>query len=511
MTRHKSNLRKSNLAEELSLPEQPDQLPLIAVVGRPNAGKSTLFNRLSPQRKAVVDNTPGVTRDRNFARSQWRDQAFILVDTGGIDPSENEGVVGRVQEQTQLAIAEADAIIFLFDGREGLNPADTQAVDLLRRSEKPVFFAVNKIDGPKQAAHITDFYALGIEPLYAISAAHGLGVSELFDTIIEWWRDTLVRSDHPAQIVSPDDERSGEAHSSQPVLPVAIIGRPNVGKSSLLNRLVGFERSIVDATPGTTRDAIDSQLEWNGRVIRLVDTAGIRRRPRIYEKIEQASVFIALRAIERAEVCLVVIDAIEGMTDQEARLIHYAWDRGRGVLLVVNKWDAVPTEGKNITLYEKALRKQFAATLHVPMVFVSALTGARTATVLPALEQLAQAHALQLPTVQLNRYLKEWTERTPPPTYKGRTPRFYYVSQVSTKPPVIAIYSSAPQGVTKGYARYLENQLRQTFALTGTPLRLSFRSRRKDRAAAEERSSAKAHQQKRPRQAAPLRGKKKRG
>lgn len=500
--------RKSNPAEELSRPEQPGQLPLIAIVGRPNAGKSTFFNRLSPQRKAVVDNTPGVTRDRNFARSQWYGQAFILVDTGGIDPSENEGIVSRVQEQTQLAIAEADAIIFLFDGREGLNPADTQAVDLLRRSKKPVFFAVNKIDGPKQAAHITDFYALGIEPLYAISAAHGLGVSELLEAVLEWWQETSAQSAQSAWI---ETENAPENHSSQPALPVAIIGRPNVGKSSLLNRLVGFERSIVDATPGTTRDAIDSLIEWNGRAIRLVDTAGIRRRPRIYEKIEQASVFIALRAIERARVCVVVIDAVEGMTDQEARLIHYAWDRGRGVLLVVNKWDAVPPGGKNISFYEKALRRQSAATLHLPIVFVSALTGARVPTVLPALEQLAQAHALQLPTVQLNRCLKEWTERTPPPAYKGRTPRFYYVSQVSTKPPVIAIYSSAPQGVTKGYARYLENQFRQTFELTGTPLRLSFRSRRKDRPAAEERHAAKTRQPKKTRHTALLRGKKKRG
>ena len=463
-------------SQDLDSPEQRAQLPLIAIVGRPNAGKSTFFNRLSHQRKAVVNDTPGVTRDRNFIRAEWSRQPFVLVDTGGIDPSETEGVVGRVQAQTQLAIEEADAIIFLLDGRAGLNPADTLAVDLLRRSKKPVFFAVNKIDVEKHEANINDFFSLGIEPLFPISAAHGRGIADLLDAVLESLHSEDFFKTEPLES-DPDQESSPQ---SRPLLPVAIIGRPNVGKSSLLNCLVGFERSIVDSTPGTTRDAIDSLIEWQGRTIRLVDTAGVRRRPRIHEQTEQASVFIALKAIERAEVCLLVIDAEQGLTDQEARLIHYAWDRGRAVLLVVNKWDLAPPDHKNMARYEDALRKQFAVTLPLPMVFLSALTGARVKTLLPMIEQIAHAHASQLPTVQLNRYLKEWTERTPPPSYKGRTPRFFYVAQVSSKPPVIAIYTSAPQGLTKGYARYLENRLRETFHLAGTPLRLSFRSRRKD-------------------------------
>ncbi len=481
---------KTKPSQDIDSPEQRNQLPLIAIVGRPNSGKSTFFNRLSHQRKAVVNNTPGVTRDRNFIRAKWGQRYFVLVDTGGIDPSETEGVVGQVQAQTQLAIEEADVIIFLFDGKEGLNPADTQAVDLLRRSEKPVFFAVNKIDVEKHEAKITDFFSLGIEPLFPMSAAHGRGVPDLLDAVLDSVKaeaesvfETEAFEPEPDQESAQESEPQSDAQSepqSRPLLPVAIIGRPNVGKSSLLNRLVGFERSIVDSTPGTTRDAIDSLIEWQGQTFRLVDTAGVRRRPRVHEQVEQASVFIALKAVERAEVCLLVIDGFEGMTDQEARLIHYAWERGRAVLLVVNKWDAVPSEGKNMARYEEILRKQFAVTLPLPMVFLSALTGAKVKNLFPMIQQVAQAHAAKLPTVQLNRYLKEWTERTPPPSYKGRTPRFFYMTQVSSKPPVVAIYTSAPQGLTKGYARYLENRLREKFDLLGTPLRLSFRSRRKD-------------------------------
>ena len=474
---------RSTPSQDLDSAAQRDQLPVVAIVGRPNAGKSTFFNRLSHNRKAVVHATPGVTRDRNFVRATWRGRQFVLVDTGGIDPTETTGVVGHVQHQTRLAIDEADALIFLFDGREGLNPADTQAVDLLRRSRKPVLFAVNKIDSQKNAALVSDFFSLGIAPLYPISAAHGLGISDLLDGLTQGWeRDTSPlpnQADDTAKVKRDDLVMRKRSHFT--LLPVAIIGRPNVGKSSLLNRLVGFERSIVDASPGTTRDAVDSLIDWHGRPIRLVDTAGVRRRPRIHEQVEQSSVLIALRAIERAEVCLLVIDAEQGMADQDARLIHYAWDRGRAVALVVNKWDLAPPDRKNPARYEDGLRRQFAVTLPLPVVFVSALTGTRVASLLPLIERVSEAHATQLPTVQLNRCLKEWTERNPPPGYRGKTPRFFYITQVSAKPPVIAIYTSAPQAIPRGYARYLENQLRERFPLTGTPVRLSFRTRRKER------------------------------
>ena len=451
------------------------RLPVVAIVGRPNAGKSTLFNRLSRQRKAVVDPTPGVTRDRNFASAAWRDTPFVLVDTGGIDLSEAEGVVGRVQEQTRLAIAEADLVIFLFDGREGVNPADAEAVDLLRRSRKPVFFAVNKIDGDKQEPSAVDFFRLGLDPLFPISAAHGRGVADLMDAAIAAFPQPEPSEEHPPLTSQLSGSEAAEA------LRVAIVGRPNVGKSSLLNRLVGYERAIVDATPGTTRDAVDSLIAWRGKPILVVDTAGVRRRPRIQGDIEQASVFIALKALERAEIGLLVIDAVEGMTDQEARLARYAWERGRGLVLVVNKWDVVPAGHRNPARYLEDLHHLFPVTLPLPVVFLSALTGSHMDTLLPMVERVARAHAAQLPTVQLNRQFQQWTKRYPPPSYKGKQPKLFYVTQVSTKPPLIAVFTSAPDGISSTYTRYLENQLRETFALIGTPIKLSFRARRPSR------------------------------
>ncbi|HEV8715733.1 MAG TPA: ribosome biogenesis GTPase Der [Candidatus Binatia bacterium] len=459
--------------ESVSPVSTSGRLPVVAIVGRPNAGKSTLFNRLIRQRKAVVNDTPGVTRDRNFAPAKWRDTPFVLVDTGGIDSSEAEGVVGQVQGQTRLAIDEADLIIFLFDGKEGLNPADADAVDLLRRSGKPVFFAVNKIDGDKQEAATADFFALGLDTLFPISTAHGRGVTDLLEALVERF---------PAREPEKGAERAASALPKEVAeLRVAIVGRPNVGKSSLLNRLVGFERSIVDATPGTTRDAVDSLIEWQGTPIRLVDTAGVRRRPRIHESIEQASVLIALKALERAEIGLLVIDAVEGMTDQDARLAQYAWERGRGLVLVVNKWDALPSERKHQAHYVEDLRHFFPVTLPLPVVFLSALTGSRVNTLLPMVARVAQAHATEIATPLLNRHLQEWTRRHPPPSYKGKQPKLFYATQVSTKPPLIAIFASVPEGIPATYTRYLENQLRETFGLGGTPIKLSFRARRKER------------------------------
>lgn len=458
---------------EPSDPSTSNRLPVVAIVGRPNAGKSTLFNRLIHQRRAVVDNTPGVTRDRNFAPATWRNHPFLLVDTGGINLSEQEGVVGRVQEHTRLAITEADVVLFLFDGREGVNPADADAVDLLRRSGKPVFFAVNKIDGEKQELSTADFFSLGLETLFPISTAHGRGVADLMDAVIATW------SQEERKHAPPRERSQGSAEAA--ALRVAIVGRPNVGKSSLLNRLVGFERSIVDAIPGTTRDAVDSVIEWRGKPILLVDTAGARRRARIHERIEQASVLIALKALERAEIGLLVIDAVEGMADQDARLAQYAWERGRALILVVNKWDAVPPERKNQKRYQEDLHNSFAVTLPLPVVFLSALTGSRLDKLLPMVERVAQAHAIQIPTAPLNRSFQEWTRQHPPPSYKGKLQKLFYATQVSTKPPLIAVFTSVPEGIPTAYARYIENQLRETFNLVGTPIKLSFRARRKER------------------------------
>lgn len=456
------------------------RLPVIAIVGRPNAGKSTLFNRLIRQRKAVVDATPGVTRDRNFATATWRGLPVILVDTGGIDPSETEGVLGQVQEQTKLAIREADLVIFLFDGREGINPADAEAVDLLRRSGKPVVFAVNKIDTDRQEAMIADFFTLGLDTVFPISAAHGRGVADLMDAVFTSWQQERARH----KSMPPEALATASAEST--ALQVAIVGRPNVGKSSLLNRLVGFERSIVDATPGTTRDALDTLIEWQGKPILLVDTAGVRRRTRIHERIEQASVFTALKALERAEIGLLVIDAGEGMTDQDARLARYAWERGRALLLVVNKWDTVPPERKDQKRYREDLHHFFPVTLPLPIIFLSALTGAHVNKLLPLVERVAQAHAAQISTSVLNHHLQAWAKSYPHPSYKGKPVKFFYTTQVATKPPTIAIFTNAPDGIQAAYTRYLENQLRHTFDLAGTPIRFSFRPRRKEQGAERE-------------------------
>ncbi len=451
----------------------PERLPVVALVGRPNVGKSTLFNRLSRRRKAVVDNTPGVTRDRNFAQVKWRGSPFLLVDTGGIDLSEKDGLVGRVQEQTRLAIEEADRVVFLFDGKEGINPADAQAVDLLRRSDTPVFFAANKIDGDKQELASHEFYALGLTSFFPISAAHGRGVSELLDTVVETFSE---QEDLPSP-AAPD----AAAPVARPDLRLAIIGRPNVGKSSLLNRLVGVERSIVDSTPGTTRDAVDSWLVWQDKHILLVDTAGVRRRTRIHEHIEQASSLIALKALERAEIGLLVFDAQEGLTDQDARLIRYAWGRGRGIVLVVNKWDMIPSDKKNQPRFIDALHEEFPVTQPLPVVFLSALTGSRVKHLLPTIDRVAQAHRTEIPTPVLNQAFEQWTTRHPAPIYHRKPVRFYYTTQVESRPPKIAVYTSSPDGVPAHYERYLENQLRGTFDLEGTPVRLDFRARRPQR------------------------------
>lgn len=461
-------------AENESLaPSSPlRRLPVVAIVGRPNVGKSTFFNRLIRQRKAVVDNTPGVTRDRNFSQAVWDDIPFLLVDTGGIDLTETEGVVGHVQEQTRLAIDEADSVIFLFDGREGLNPVDADAVDLLRRSKKPVFFAANKIEGEKQELAVSEFFSLGIDSVFPISASHGRGVGDLMDAVIATFPKEADTDAEGARI-APLDQATP--------LQVAIVGRPNAGKSSLLNRLVGFERSIVDAVPGTTRDAIDSRIEWKGRPILLVDTAGARRRTRIHERIEQASVMIALRSLERAEIGVLVLDGVEGMSDQDSRIAQYAWERGRGLVLVINKWDAVPAERKNQGRYLSDLHDFFPVTKPLPVVFISALTGGGINKVLPTLEKAARAHSIQIPTTILNRHLQEWTRRNPPSSHRGKQPRLFYATQVGTKPPTIAIFAGTPEGIQTSYMRYLENQMRDTFDLQGTPVKLSFRARRKER------------------------------
>lgn len=439
------------------------RLPVLAIVGRPNAGKSTLFNRLVPGRTAIVDKTPGVTRDRNIGVAKLRGRRFLVIDTGGFEDADGSPLAESVRTQSALAAEEADVVLFLLDGSEGLNPDDAVLLDRLRRFGKPILFAVNKIDDAKHEGRVAEFYALGIDDLTPVSAAHGVGVHDLFRRVAEALPEVEV--DEDAEVGADDPIR------------LALIGRPNAGKSSLLNRIVGYERSIVDATPGTTRDALDTPFERDGRRYVLVDTAGIRRRSRVVELVERVSVVRALSSLERAEVAAVVIDAAQGMSDQDARIAGYAWERRRALLLVFNKWDLLP-EGENSS------KRCFADVAHrypsladVPMVALSALRGSGVRALFPALEAVVANHRRQLGTAEVNRVLERAVEAHAPRATRGKPPRFFYATQTGTAPPVVTLFASAPDKVAPEYERYLYNCFRRAFDLRGTPLQIKIRKR----------------------------------
>ena len=444
-------------AARASAPERG--MPTVAIVGRPNVGKSTLFNRLAHTQRAIVDSQPGVTRDRNIATVRWDEREFLLVDTGGFEDADRSTLASSVRVQSALAAEEADAVIAVFDGREGLNPVDRELVGQLRALRKPVFYAVNKLDTPAHDDAASEFFALGVEEVFPISVAHGRGVDALMERLV-------------AQLPSAPADAAAPRASM-----LALVGRPNVGKSSLLNRLVGYDRAIVDATPGTTRDPVDTPIRHGEHDYVLVDTAGIRRRPRVHERVERASVTRALRSLDRAEVAVLLIDAIEGMTDQDARIAGYAWERGRALLVVINKWDAVPRERRDRTAFRTHIAEQYATLADVPCVFVSALTGQGVQTIFPALERLLAAHRAQMRTVELNDVLGAAMRAQAPASVHGKRPRFYYATQTGTAPPTITIFTSAPECVQSAYTRYLANQFRDAFHLDGTPLRLRFRAR----------------------------------
>jgi GTP-binding protein len=438
-------------------------MPTVAIVGRPNVGKSTLFNRLARSQRAMVDSQPGVTRDRNIARVRWDSAEFLLVDTGGFEDADRSPLAAAVRAQGALAGEEADAVIAVFDGREGLNPVDRELVRQLRTLRKPVFYAVNKLDTPAHDDAAAEFFALGLGEVFPISVAHGRGLDALMERLVEQF-PTATPVEPPAASA----------------ITLALVGRPNVGKSSLLNRVVGYERAIVDATPGTTRDAVDTPFQHGDQHYVLVDTAGIRRRPRVHQHLERASVVRALRALERAEVALLLIDATEGMTDQDARIAGYAWERGRALLLVINKWDAVARERRDRTAFQAQIREHYTTLADVPCVFVSALSGQGVQTIFPALGRLVAAHRTQMRTVEVNEVLGAATRAQAPASVHGKRPRFFYATQTGSAPPVITIFTSAPECVQTAYERYLANEFRASFHLYGTPLRLRFRPRPRD-------------------------------
>ncbi|HLF02579.1 MAG TPA: ribosome biogenesis GTPase Der [Anaerolineales bacterium] len=451
--------------------------PLIALVGRPNVGKSTLFNRLIGERLAVVDDTPGTTRDRQFAEAEWNGVLFDLVDTGGIEVMSREpgakplsvdsaNLIPEIREQAELAITEADAVIFMTDALTGLTAADYEVADILRRHQKsvdgqmrpPIFLVVNKGDNPERRDEAYGFYELGMGDPFAISAMHGIGTGDLLDALI-------ASLPPPAQV--EDDES----------VKIAIVGRPNVGKSSLLNRLLGEERVIVSPIPGTTRDAIDTKLEFAGLPVTLIDTAGIRRRGHIEVGVEKYSVLRTLRAIDRADVTLLLVDAVEGVTAQDAHIGGMVIDKSRSVVVVVNKWDAIEKDTYTMHTFTEKVRQDLQFLDFVPLLFISAKTGQRCDQVLPTALRVQEERLVRIPTAELNRLVREAMDKHMPTFKSGKRLKIFYASQVNTDPPTFLFHVNDPQLVHFTYRRFLENQIRERFNFLGTPLRLSFRGR----------------------------------
>jgi len=434
--------------------------PIVAIVGRPNVGKSTLFNRLVGKRLAITDEVPGTTRDRLYAEADWGGVNFILVDTGGLELVSNDDLIAQVRAQAQTAIAEADVILFLVDVKDGLTAGDEEVARVLRRSAKPVLLAVNKADSQVRREAAVEFYALGLGELYPISALHGTGTGDLLDQVVAAF---------------PVEEEREELEA----VKIAIVGRPNVGKSSLLNKILGQERAIVHEAPGTTRDAIDTQMEWEGEPVVLIDTAGIRRKGRIQRGVEKYSVLRALRAINRADVVLLLTDAVEGATAQDAHIAGYVLEEAKSVVVVVNKWDLVEKDTYTMQAYVQHICTALRFLDYVPVLFVSALTGQRVDQVLPTALRVQEARLIRIPTAELNRIVQEAVARHAPPSKAGKRLRFYYATQAAVDPPTFVFFVNDPRLVHFSYERYLKNRLREHYGFLGTPLRLSFRKRGK--------------------------------
>jgi GTP-binding protein len=439
--------------------------PVLAIVGRPNVGKSTLFNKLLGERKAIVDDSPGVTRDRNYGEAEWAGRKFQLIDTGGLDTDAERGLEESIQKQSRLALREADVILFLFDGKGGLNPLDREAVGLLRKEDKPVLFAVNKIDSRQRADNLYEFYALGIDPLFSISAEHGLGISDLMDEVVQQF---------------PNAEESDEKTEEKAPLRISVVGRPNVGKSTLINRLLGFERSVVDSTPGTTRDALDTPFKLEGEPCVLVDTAGIRRKARINDRLEQFSVSHSLRSVDRGDLVIHILDGVEGVTDQDAQILSYACQRGKALLLAVNKWDVVSKNGADVESYREEVYHQLSFLDFVPVTFISASTGYGVRRMLETAGGVLRAYGKKVSTSAMNQALQRIVRAHAAPLSQGKPVKFYYGTQTGTRPPTFTLFVNTPQAVPESYQRYLIHQLREHLALEYVPIRLVLRARREE-------------------------------
>lgn len=442
-----------------------NRYPIVALVGRPNVGKSSLFNRFAKTNKAIVDPAPGVTRDRHYEQVTLEERTFILVDTGGIEGNDREqGMTGLIREQSLLAIEEADVILFLLDGRDGLLPEDHEVADALRRAGKPVYFLVNKVDSPElEQTLLPPFYALGVEKLWPVSASHGFGVKTFFSALL-------------AELPTPPAPGEGLPEG---VISLACLGRPNVGKSSLINRLAGAERMVVSDVPGTTRDSVDTLLTVGKQHYLLIDTAGIRRKGKVREKLEKFSVMQALAALERCDLALIVIDAGEGVTEQDTKVLGYAFERGRACLIVVNKWDLLKGQAKKQKHLLDEIKLATAFIEYAPVLTVSALTGAGISKLLPMVARIHKQYSASFSTGQLNRILQNAVEGHNPPMHKGRRLKLYYTTQVASRPPTFVLFCNYPKGIHFSYHRYLVNQFRDGLKLDNIPIRILLRERQR--------------------------------
>ncbi len=439
-------------------------LPVVAIVGRPNVGKSTLFNRLTGHRKAVVLDTPGLTRDRNYLAAEWEGRYFLVVDTGGYELDDTQPLLRQMREQTLLAVEESDAIIFLTELDDPLNPTDDEVMNILRRTRKPVFLTVNKCDNrERRDAAASDFARFGTDVVYGISAQHGSGTDELLDALIG------ALPEHDRESAAPEEG-----------IRIAVVGRPNVGKSTLVNKILGFERTIASAVPGTTRDSIDTTFSREGKVFTLIDTAGIRRRGKVARGAEKLSVVSAIMSIERCDIAIVLIDGSEGLTDQDAHVAGYAVDAGCGIVLAVNKWDAVEKDEKTAGEFARMLREELGFLKHAPIIQISAKTGQRVEKLFDLILAIEKEYTREIDTSEINDFLKRATGRLSPPVHSGRQLKIKYVTQTGTRPPTFTFFVNDPKLLHFSYERYLLNQLREEYGFAGVPVRMRFRKKSED-------------------------------
>ena len=438
--------------------------PIVAVVGRPNVGKSTLFNALAGDMISIVKDTPGITRDRIYADVTWLDKGFTLIDTGGIEPESKDIILSQMREQAQIAIDTADVILFMVDVKQGMVDSDMKVADMLRRAHKPVLLIVNKVDNfDKFMADTYEFYNLGIGDPIPVSAANRLGIGDMLEKVVEFF---------------PDDE-SGDDEDDRP--RVAIIGKPNVGKSSLINKLIGENRLIVSDIAGTTRDAVDTPIKYNGQEYVFIDTAGLRRKNKIKEELEKYMIVRTVSAVERADVVVLLIDADEGVTEQDAKIAGIAHERGKGFIIAVNKWDLIEKNDKTMNEFTKKVRQTLSFMPYAEIIYISALTGQRTGKLFEVIDQVRESATMRVQTGVLNEIMAEATAMQQPPSDKGKRLKLYYITQVSVKPPTFVIFVNDKELMHFSYTRYIENQIRDTFGFVGTPLKFIIRERKEDK------------------------------